>query len=741
MADQKHMGLWTILGTVVAAVLLTLVIDKVQRAMLRRAPTPPAVVAAPTTSPWRPPGTGTAAPEDLLKVFADAEPVEPAQYALADLEKIFPAFRHQPFDRAGFDHLMLPFRYSDPNHIGDPNEALALDVLISNDLDWAPGCYCERHALFVFAEDKERFQALRRQYTPEAIASALTDWRATHAIGGEVIREAGGYKGTLEIYDCDGRLVHTRTFKPARKFWDLLGDMDVDALTFLDAAPSPILTAYLHQPRCQRPQSLIELGSMAFMDRLSPEQEAVIQDILKNDPSFSVVRHWYANQCNWLRGDRGLWQTQNGTGLSSRVEPSSLFEFAPAFCPDKDLAVQMPDWIDFAAMLVSEDSPLVIYCRLNNMCYGSQTREAIVERGLKAAAKFPNSHDLLVALARNANDPALSCSLLSSSLLDRSLTGTGRKDEEETVLAQYCELVGRDDIAMELMSRLGPEQSQGNLYLLLEVLCDGGRYREATQLYQLIQPTSVPTLAVWMLPRAAFSAAVTRDTRLLDGMLKDCQPVLAAHNMDDVFRAFRDALGGKTPDPEQYLHVGQPFELATFWDALLVAYCDAKAGKSQYHEFLSEAMYTWPTNRMLWIAEDDYQRRDPSDDIGAFYDYLGWFFGDDPWVASAVARFHQRGIPEKPIDVAALRADLQQGINEGPRHAQIGDLNWAHLLAAWRVAACVHQLLDQNQAQDALQVAAQYRDFEHQARSPEKLYIALELMRKVNQAIAGNGHG
>jgi hypothetical protein len=682
------------------------------------------------------PDTGTSKPEDLFKVFANAPPLQPGQYEIKDLEQIFPDFQHQPFDQAGFDAVMLPFVYSDPDHVGDANEALALDALISYDLDWSPGSYCARHAFFVFQRDRIEIQAMLEGYAPAQISSLIKSWRATHAVGGELTRTAAGYKGKLEIFAADGKQIFIRSYAQPRSFWDLLGDMDVDAMTFLDVKPSEELVAHLHQPRCRLPQSLIDLGSTAFMAERSPVAFDVYEKILKADPMFAMVRTWYANQKYVHDRDARSAAAQHGIALSSRLEPSALQNFIPRYCPDQDLASQYGHWLNDAAELVSEDSPLVITCRLRNGYYGSQNLQSIVDRGLKAAAKYPNSHELVWAVATNADDCWMSASLLTSCLLDRFWPGFSDKASLKLGLAVYCGRTGRDDIAMELLSGEDPQQSKIYLYQLLESLCRGGRYSEAADLYQLLGPSFNPTASSWMAPYAAFAAIVTGRTQLLDQILRDQHDVLALENLDDVFQGYRDAMDGKTLDPKQFLRSGRNAISPVIWNTLLIAHCDAKQGTSRYHHLMTECLYDAPVNRLIWIAQDDYQRRDPSKDkdAAAFYEYLGWLFGDDPWVAKAVADFHQRGGADRRIDPEMLRVDLERGLRDGPYYLHPGKMDWNHALTPWRVAACVHQLLKQNNKDRAAWIAAAYRNFESVGTTNViRRSVALELLHRVSR--------
>jgi tetratricopeptide (TPR) repeat protein len=682
------------------------------------------------------PDIGTSKPEDLFKIFARAEPLQSGQYEIEELAKIFPDFQHQPYDRAGFDAVMLPFVYSDRDHVGDANEALALDALMSYDLDWSPGSYCTRHAFYVFEHDRIEIQAMLKGYAPAHISSLIKSWRATHAIGGELIRTAAGYEGKLQIFAADGKQIFARRYDQPRSFWDLLGDMDVDAMTFLDVKPSEELVAHLHQPRCRLPQSLIDLGSTAFTAERSPVAFDAYEKILKADPMFAMVRTWYASQ-KWVHDrDTRSEAAQLGIALSSRLEPAALWGFIPRYCPDRDLASQYGYWLNDAAELVSEDSPLVISCRLGKGYYGSQNLQAIVDRGLKAAAKYPNSHNLVWGVAANADDSWMSASLLTSCLLDRYWPSFSDQDKAslKLSLAVCCGRTGRDDLAMELLSGEDPQQSKIYLYQLLESLSRGGQYAQAADYYQLLGPPFNPTASKWMAPYAAFAAVVTDKPQLLDQILKDQHDVLALENLDDVFQGYRDAMDGKTLDPKRFLGSGRTVSSQVIWNTLLIAYCDAKQGTSRYHHLMTECLYGAPVNRLVWIAQDDYQRRDPSNDAAAFYEYLGWLFGDDPWVAKAVADFHRRGGAERRIDPLTLRVDLARGLRDGPYYLHPGKLDWDHVLTPWRVAACVHQLLKQNNIDHAARIASEYKNFESLGTTNgSRRSVACELLHRASR--------
>ena len=131
------------------------------------------------------------------------------------------------------------------------------------------------------------------------------------------------------------------------------------------------------------------------------------------------------------------------------------------------MAAQYPARIDRAAELVSEDSPLVIDRRLENHCYGGQTRDQIVDRGLKMAFKYPNSHYMCWQLALETQDQYLAAGLFEAGLQDLYLPDRGKtSDNEQHSLAIACGGIGRDDVAMQLLKAGGPEQPPDNLCLL-----------------------------------------------------------------------------------------------------------------------------------------------------------------------------------------------------------------------------------------------------------------------------------
>lgn len=676
------------------------------------------------------PDTGTSQKQDLFKIIADAPPLPSGQVRPDTLPQIFPAFQHRPFDTAGFDEVMLPFSYSDPDHRGNANEAMALAALISSDLDWSPGCYCARHAYFVFKRDREYVQQFQQGYEPSLVSSFVKRWRATHAVGGQLIRTADGYKGKLQIFDAQGKTVLNQSYDTARSFWDLLGDMDADVMTALDAKPAETMVRYLRQPRCRHFESVVDLGSAAMMEEKSPEEFGVYQKILENDPGFSMVRHWWANQKHWQDFDDAAWEQQNGQALASRIEIASIEEFTAAKCPDSSLADRLPDWLDEAELIAGTDLPHVLCSRLRNDIHGRRSRKQVFDDAVRVSAKYPNSHELMVELGNRSQDRLLGASLLTASLFDHYQPGIGTKLDELYDLAWVCDVMGRDDLTQELISLLGPQQSKVHLDLLLQSLCKAGHYADAADLYPMLDlEHSNPATREEMAPYAFFAAFMTDRGQLLEQVYHDQADVLERLRLTGVFDNYIQGFKGKMHD----LNVVTNYvDYAGMWNLFLVASSDAGHGVSTYHHLMSHAMFHFPMNRLVWIVQDNYQRRDPSIDAGAFYEFLEMLFSYDPWVNQAVADYHKRGGVEQPIDPEMLRADLLERQTAGLYPIDMNSVNWQHAVTAWRVAACVDQLLKQHKPHDAAEIARLYRIFADGNRNTWQITIAGELERRAN---------
>jgi len=207
-----------------------------------------AATAAPSSGPATAQALTTKPAGKVVLPLAKAPPQSLRKYSLAELEEMFPAFKHEPFDSAGYNHFSLPMHYEDRAGDGDANEALAMSFLLSSALDWGDGCYCSRHAYFIFKRCSKYMPALMKQYDPKLVGYLVTDWQASHGVGGKLIRCKGGYAGVLTIFNRKGKVVKEVRYDKPREFFDLLGDMAVDAIGFLSTKRKEG-TGLLHRSR------------------------------------------------------------------------------------------------------------------------------------------------------------------------------------------------------------------------------------------------------------------------------------------------------------------------------------------------------------------------------------------------------------------------------------------------------------------------------------------------------------
>lgn len=97
------------------------------------------LASAAVAQPAGRPETDAAEEPPVVLPLAQAPKQPLREHTLAQLKAMFPAFEHEPFATAGFNHLSLPFHYEDRDGGGDANEANAFTMLLSESLDWGPG--------------------------------------------------------------------------------------------------------------------------------------------------------------------------------------------------------------------------------------------------------------------------------------------------------------------------------------------------------------------------------------------------------------------------------------------------------------------------------------------------------------------------------------------------------------------------------------------------------------------------
>jgi len=641
-------------------------------------------------------------------------------YTMAQLHALFPAFEHEPFETAGFSHLTLPFHYDDPDGGGDANEAYAFAMLLSESLDWGPGCYCSRHAYFVFKRARAHMAKLAREYDPALIRYVVKDWQATHAVGGLLVHHEAGYSGTLLVYDRLGRVVQRTGFLKPRGYFELLGDMAVEALIALGHTPSETLVKHLHIRRCKHHRSLIDLGRAASVKERSKEEFALYDAILKRDPGFADVWFWVGNQKWWMDSDVASRSLHEARALSGYLHAVSLADFVPDKCPDKALAAKYDGWLMQAEQMVGPDSPLVVEQRLEQACRTGRIAPAFLASATRVAARYPNDYGLLFTLGRVYSgggklpaDCDMGASIALAARRNRFMTGQGHKHSAIADIACNAHHLGCNDVCVHLLLPMatkmlkdeGEKSIRWPAWMLGKALFEMGRFDESWRWYRTAFKGYGPheERGVESLVEGAVAAAHAGRTDVVRQILRDRGAVLRKHHAEGVVRSYLLLLDGKPMDDPAVWSAGRPGtyaywllrqqEIVTMQSHLLHK---KRMPMHRPNEWVGKNMYS-PVCRIL--AHASYQKH-PDRRVDCLYEAMEWLSPSDSWVRQVVGEW-RRDVPNPKFpDPDEVLKRLTEAGYRPLRHPQVDP---ARARKAWKfrrsfapgtMAWCIRKLLD-----------------------------------------------
>jgi hypothetical protein len=657
-------------------------------------------------------------------------------YDAKQVAQMWPAFQHVPFEKGGFNATSLPFRYSDSAGLGNRDEAAAFAFLLSSALDWAPGCYCSRHAYFTFKRSRRVLEPMQKEYDRLAIAPHIASWGATHAIGGSLSRSKAGYTGTLEIFNARGRTVMNKKYEDPQPYFDLLGQMAADAMRLFGDEPSPALAAYLKKPRCARAESIALLGSAAFMEEKSAEEFAVYQKIIEQDPQFGEVRHWWANQKYWRDRDSKNFEIQKALSLQSYFSEAALGDFDPANCADRDLAAKYPEWLKQVEQLVGADHPTLLQLQMTANRAAQRFDAALLDRAIRAAGRNPNRNHLLRSIANSYNggpdgpcDADWAASISYAGLQDLFIPGSGGKEYELNNFATQMISLGRNDICAQAMANADNEYQ---LVRLIPALLSMGRFDEVQRIYSANE-TKFHSFTAVVAMYAGVAAGIAGDLNALEGILKAHGKELAPLGFDALLESYASALRGEPNVSLVAPAASAQLDYALWQWALLQAQADVLNGKTVFRSEFANWGETFPHDRLGWLLLDRYERMQPSPDGPAFYETLDWLHGDDPWVVQTVREARERKVVAVAGDAEKVAVELK-GL-PATRWPDRGPLprNPGSFPSCWRVAAAVHQLMLKDPAK-ARAIACQNYAIVVNLNTPGPRFFANHLIHLVEQA-------
>ncbi|HUO07619.1 MAG TPA: hypothetical protein VM008_04915 [Phycisphaerae bacterium] len=646
--------------------------------------------------------------------------------------RLMAPFKHVGFDESGFNALSIPFHFQSPDHSGDPAEADAFAFLLSDNLDWSPGCYCARHAYFVFKEDTANMRALQRNYDPISIKEAVQGWGATHAIGGILTHTAKGYCGTLKIFDAQGLTVRSIDYAAPRSFFDLLGDMTVDAMTVLDQKPSDALAVFLHKPIGTHPESLAILGKGAFSKRMSKEDFDGYDSVLKLDPTFAPVRHWYANQKYWSKcwppsSQEDALQARyvdTAIALNDRVNPGYFADVDPNTMKDRALAAKYDEWIQTAEDLAGPDVPDLINARWDRRWAETEDDVTQILHATDVAHGYPNHAYLLDVLAvQFANlsgpfcDDNMGIALKLTALNSRFLPGNDDRPREYTDIASYLRDLGhwvpaaacaRQALAID--AGYTPAKR-----LLIEADVQLGLYNDAIELAKR-NPQLVEEDSGNIANCIAFAHATIGDVDGLETFIADhphpekmyCPPVYKTY-LEILRGTFAgDAAGINTRWAQLMKEPGAQ------WADICLVLCqlDMMHGSRAFETYVSWGLAEKPNDRRLWFLFDRYRQMIPDPKGDDFHVVLARLYPEDPWCQEAAARFMKAAPHAKPVDPQNVAKALSHfptarwpmGDPKNEEHAR----TLCKQLYPWFAASAMFQRIDAGDLQGAREIAYRY---------------------------------
>ena len=690
--------------------------------------------------------------------LARVEPIPIPACSVAELKEMFPAFKHEPFETAGFNHLTLPFLYLDRTRRGNEAEALAFSFLLSNSIDWAPGCYCARHAYFTFKQSETYMRKLALSYNPAKIKFAIKDWEATHAIGGTLIKSAGGYAGHLKIYDRSGAVTLQKAYRNPRDYFYLLGDMGADAITYFGGEVSPALLEHLRRKRCEHHQSIIDLGMAAFA-RGRPEDEfRAYRNVLQRDPDFADVRYWYANQKQWRDADRGHYMGQMEEALDDYLVEAAVTDFDPREHPDPGTAAKkQAQWLAQAEAFVGPDFPSLLRAKVQTAGGQNRISPELRDRATQAAARFPNEHWLLWHLARvywQGSDMTADCdfasSLLTAAISNRYLMSTGRRAAILS-LAQCLQNLGRDDLCIAvlrpsyqtILDKEGAKQAVSEAHTLARSLLQSGRYVEARQAFATAaNGYTSDERRSQMLALQGIAATHAGEGRLLDTIIEEHRQHLQNAKILFLLEGYRDLLSGKRVEPQEIRERSRGKDSAVVEEAqILAGQADLAAGRRQWHGSIRWWARAAPDSRAFRILYDLYQRRRPSQDDACFYEMLDWLYPFDPWARQAVADFSARAqeqglppswSPEKVADLLKDFGTVRYPVAEGALKKRAEEV--FNTLPPGAVAAALRRLISEGKFDEAEDLALRHHHMAVEFQSYGRRAYANHLIHVAQQA-------
>jgi tetratricopeptide (TPR) repeat protein len=562
-------------------------------------------------------------------------------YNQKQLNARFPLFPHRPFNRAGFDDVMLPFHFVDHTGKGHRAEAEAFAFLISEDMDFDPGSYCNFHAYFLFKVDRPAMTwILLHGYQRQLIARLITIWQGTCAIGGTLIQYRHGFGADVTVFGVNGRPEWTAHLLKPCSYWTLLGRVLDALMTHFGNPPSAALKAYLRRPQCRHWQSVVELGRAAFAGLHFGGAFQIYARVLKRDPGFAAVRYWYADQLNWVEPNAQRYDRELAETLRSGLVPDALELFKRLKSGSHGFRAAV---IRQTVHLLGPQAPLTMVCKLSMPPTNWRQARALLQAATRVAARYPNNYYLLRTLAtRYANckyhdvnfDKAAAITL--AALESPFLPGIGNKANIACSFAEMTSCLGEYRASLSVLKKWGAGVRR-SLAIAGMDLIESGQFKVAAELCRHAL-RSHPGWKVKVLPIFSYALAMSGNLTELKKLLRNDSAALRAAGYYAPTRYCVDRLEGKSGAGVNlsFLAGGTRHNLLCWY--VYFEQCIAQH-RYTFRSSIDGLGAAMPMDRLLWIFYASCLKHRSKPTNAGFYLYVYGVHRDDPWAKSVLADY------------------------------------------------------------------------------------------------------
>lgn len=202
--------------------------------------------------------------------------------------------------RPMFCPVMIPFTVTFQGVPVDDGQRLTFPALLDYKFYFVPDNANTICPAFVYRKDA-RLQKLTNT-KPRKIAEYISQWSATHAIGGSITVTTAGYIGSMLVYDANGICILQKSYNIPVPYFTLMGRMVEDWMDYRQQPCSPALCAELERPMTTNMETVRLFGTTFNVEWRSEQEWEIYHKILDIDPKFGEIRHWYANQKGWANG-------------------------------------------------------------------------------------------------------------------------------------------------------------------------------------------------------------------------------------------------------------------------------------------------------------------------------------------------------------------------------------------------------------------------------------------------------